>query len=70
MPAHAPHTAPYDWCAAGVFCAAINANETSFPDAHASDPARIPWRDGAPPPPDRTLRVEAMARDLIAKPAA
>jgi len=31
---------------------------TSFPDAQASDPARLKWMVGAPPPPDRTLRFE------------
>ncbi|OAE11403.1 hypothetical protein AZH11_20030 [Pseudomonas simiae] len=54
----------------GFSCAAINANEASFPDAHASDSARLQLRVGAPPPPNRTPRIEAITRDLIAKPAA
>lgn len=36
----------------------VNAAEADFPDAQASDPARLKWMVGAPPPPDRTLRFE------------
>nr|WP_315413152.1 serine hydrolase [uncultured Pseudomonas sp.] len=37
---------------------AANAAEASFADAQASDPARLQWMVGAPPPPERTLRFE------------
>lgn len=46
-------------CAAlGFSSSAVNATEAGFPDAQASDPARLKWMVGAPPPPDRTLRFE------------
>ncbi|HRD85297.1 MAG TPA: serine hydrolase [Rubrivivax sp.] len=31
---------------------------TDFPDAQASDPARLGWMVGAPPPPDRIIRFD------------
>ncbi len=34
------------------------ADTTPFPDAAASDPARLGWMTGSPPPADRTLRFE------------
>jgi CubicO group peptidase (beta-lactamase class C family) len=33
-------------------------NTSTFPDAAASDPARLGWMTGSPPPADRTLRFE------------
>ncbi|WLH88033.1 serine hydrolase [Pseudomonas sp. FP453] len=46
----------------GVFLSAASlltqAADTAFPDAQASDPARLKWMVGAPPPADRTLRFE------------
>lgn len=38
--------------------AAVYASVTDFPDAQASDPARLKWMVGAPPPPDRTVRFD------------
>lgn len=37
---------------------AVYASVTDFPDAQASDPARLKWMVGAPPPPDRTVRFD------------
>ncbi|RIX85352.1 class C beta-lactamase-related serine hydrolase [Acidovorax cavernicola] len=34
------------------------AADATFPDAAASDPARLGWMTGSPPSPDRTLRFE------------
>ena len=34
------------------------AAEATYPDAAASDPARLGWMTGSPPPPERTLRFE------------
>jgi hypothetical protein len=34
------------------------ASTTTFPDAEASDPAKLGWMIGSPPPPDRTVRFE------------
>ena len=31
---------------------------SSFPDAAASDPARLGWMQGSPPPPDKTIRFD------------
>ena len=31
---------------------------TTFPDAAASDPAKLGWMVGAPPPADRTVRFD------------
>ncbi len=46
-------------CALLVFSScAVNAGVEQFPDAQASDPARLKWMVGAPPPPDKTLRFE------------
>ncbi|AYF49236.1 class C beta-lactamase-related serine hydrolase [Pseudomonas fluorescens] len=42
----------------GLSTTVANAAETSFADAQASDPARLQWMVGAPPPPERTLRFE------------
>lgn len=42
----------------GLSTTVANAAEASFPDAQASDPARLQWMVGAPPPPERTLRFE------------
>lgn len=39
--------------AASVACAG---DKTSYPDASASDPAKMGWMIGAPPPPDRIVR--------------
>ena len=38
--------------------AAVYASVTDLPDAQASDPARLKWMVGAPPPPDRTVRFD------------
>lgn len=43
-------------CAFSSFASAAAA--TSFPDAVASDPAKMGWMVGAPPPADRTVRFE------------
>lgn len=46
-------------CALLVFSScAVNASVEQFPDAQASDPARLKWMVGAPPPLDKTLRFE------------
>ncbi|MGU9813017.1 serine hydrolase domain-containing protein [Pseudomonas sp. LF052] len=37
---------------------AVYASVTDLPDAQASDPARLKWMVGAPPPPDRTVRFD------------
>lgn len=37
---------------------AVYASVTDFPDAQASDPARLKWMVGAPPSPDRTVRFD------------
>lgn len=42
----------------GLSTTVANAAEASFPDAQASDPARLQWMVGAPPPPERTLRFD------------
>ncbi|MDW5443192.1 serine hydrolase [Polaromonas sp. SM01] len=43
----------------GVFAAPESAAKTKAPlDAVASDPAKLGWMVGSPPPPDRTLRFE------------
>ena len=34
------------------------AADATYPDAAASDPARLGWMTGSPPPPERTLRFE------------
>ncbi|GER16410.1 6-aminohexanoate hydrolase [Variovorax boronicumulans] len=34
------------------------AADATYPDAAASDPARLGWMTGSPPPPDRTLRFD------------
>ena len=39
--------------AASIACAS---EKTSYPDAAASDPAKMGWMVGAPPPPDRIVR--------------
>ena len=39
--------------AASIACAS---DKTSYPDAAASDPAKMGWMVGAPPPPDRIVR--------------
>ena len=39
--------------AASIACAS---DKTSYPDAAASDPAKLGWMVGAPPPPDRIVR--------------
>lgn len=50
---------PFLTCAVlGFTSSVVNAAEADFPDAQASDPARLKWMVGAPPPPDRTLRFE------------
>ena len=42
------------------FCASIAgaADQTIFPDAAASDPAKLGWMVGSPPPAERTVRFE------------
>lgn len=42
----------------GLSTTVANAAEAGFADAQASDPARLQWMVGAPPPPERTLRFE------------
>jgi len=37
---------------------AVYASVTDFPDAQASDPARLKWMVGAPPSPNRTVRFD------------
>jgi len=41
-----------------VATAAAASPSAAVPDAAASDPARLGWMVGSPPPPDRTLRFE------------
>ncbi len=36
----------------------VGADSRRFPDAQASDPARLGWMVGAPPPPERILRFD------------
>ena len=42
----------------GLSTTVATATEANFADAPASDPARLQWMVGAPPPPERTLRFE------------
>ena len=42
----------------GLTSTAWAADATSFPDAAASDPAKLGWMIGSPPPADRILRFE------------
>ena len=44
--------------ACAVCASAAAADASNFPDAAASDPARLGWMVGAPPPADRTLRFD------------
>lgn len=44
--------------ACAVCASAAAADAGNFPDAAASDPARLGWMVGAPPPADRTLRFD------------
>lgn len=44
--------------ACAVCASAAAADAGDFPDAAASDPARLGWMVGAPPPADRTLRFD------------
>lgn len=44
--------------ACSLYSSAHAADKTDFPDAAASDPAKLGWMVGAPPPPDRILRFE------------
>lgn len=44
--------------ACAVCASAAAADAGDFPDAAASDPARLDWMVGAPPPADRTLRFD------------
>ncbi len=37
-------------------CLAFAVTPTTFPDAAASDPAKLGWMVGSPPPPERTVR--------------
>jgi hypothetical protein len=41
-----------------VTSAAWGAGESTFPDADASDPAKLGWMVGSPPPADRIIRFE------------
>ncbi|PIF78853.1 hypothetical protein CLU95_6052 [Variovorax sp. 54] len=45
---------------AGLAALAVSAGaaDATFPDAAASDPAKLGWMTGSPPPPDRTLRFD------------
>ena len=42
--------------AAAIGSAAAQPAQPSFPDAQASDPAKLAWMQGFPPPPDRVVR--------------
>ncbi|MES2024795.1 MAG: serine hydrolase [Pseudomonadota bacterium] len=44
--------------ACGLTSIAWAADTTTFPDAAASDPAKLGWMLGSPPPPDRILRFD------------
>ncbi|BEP68965.1 serine hydrolase [Variovorax sp. V35] len=46
--------------AAALTALAVSAGaaDATYPDAAASDPARLGWMTGSPPPPERTLRFE------------
>lgn len=44
--------------AMGSALAAAPKNAPTYPDADASDPAKLGWMVGSPPPPDRILRFE------------
>ncbi|MNP98138.1 6-aminohexanoate-dimer hydrolase [compost metagenome] len=46
--------------AAALTALAVSAGaaDATYPDAAASDPARLGWMTGSPPPPDRTLRFD------------
>jgi CubicO group peptidase (beta-lactamase class C family) len=62
MPKHLlrnTHTHCYLALLACAVCASAAAADAGyFPDAAASDPARLRWMVGAPPPADRTLRFD------------
>lgn len=42
----------------GALASSLAAAQTAYPDAAASDPAKLGWMVGSPPPPDRILRFE------------
>lgn len=42
----------------GLISPLASAASPTFPDAQASDPAKLQWMVGAPPPADRTVRFE------------
>lgn len=44
--------------ALAAFAVPAGAADATYPDAAASDPARLGWMTGSPPPPERTLRFE------------
>lgn len=44
--------------ALAALAVSAGAADATYPDAAASDPARLGWMTGSPPPPDRTLRFD------------
>ncbi|MCY1216564.1 6-aminohexanoate-dimer hydrolase [compost metagenome] len=44
--------------ALAALAVSAGAADATYPDAAASDPARLGWMTGSPPPPERTLRFE------------
>ena len=42
----------------GALASSLAATQTAYPDAAASDPAKLGWMVGSPPPPDRILRFD------------
>ncbi len=53
-------SSPTRWCLLlGVFtCSAYATEQAQYPDAQASDPAKLAWMVGSPPPPERVLRFD------------
>lgn len=45
-------------CCISSLASAATPTESNFPDAKASDPAKLGWMVGSPPPADRTVRFE------------
>ncbi|AJD47110.1 6-aminohexanoate-dimer hydrolase [Isoalcanivorax pacificus W11-5] len=62
MPYHPSHLTAFAFAAVLTLSMALagpaHAETTAFPDAIESDPARLGWMVGSPPPPDRILRFE------------
>lgn len=44
------------FCLSTLAASVASAADTPYPDAAASDPAKMGWMVGAPPPPDRIIR--------------